>query len=187
MQHLQLIKCPRCCVGKQTRVNTCNNNEKSTKDHGLCNSKLASMISRVFIDEPQEYKLKGRKYPDHNTFIIDINTKTKLSSRYISLENLIGRKSKMTMQKKAMPAKFCIQNVYKSFSKWYTFCMQTFCIHFVYILYTKLRKVCRYVEYMLHANISYIFCIHQFWSIKSLHHKHYVYNVYARFIQNLSY
>ena len=29
------------------------------------------------IDEPQEYKLKGRKYSDHNTFIININTKTK--------------------------------------------------------------------------------------------------------------
>ena len=35
------------------------------------------MISKVIIDEPQEYKLKGRKCFDHNTFIIDINTKTK--------------------------------------------------------------------------------------------------------------
>ena len=35
------------------------------------------MISKVIIDEPQEYKLKGKKYSDHNTFIIDINTKTK--------------------------------------------------------------------------------------------------------------
>ena len=35
------------------------------------------MISRVIQDEPQEYKLKGKKYSDHNTFIIDINTKTK--------------------------------------------------------------------------------------------------------------
>ena len=58
-------------------VNTCNNNEKSIIDYGLCNSKLTSMISRVIQDEPQEYKLKGKKYSDHNTFIIDINTKTK--------------------------------------------------------------------------------------------------------------
>ena len=34
-------------------------------------------MSIVIKDEPQEYKLKGKKYSDHNTFIIDINTKTK--------------------------------------------------------------------------------------------------------------
>ena len=63
-----------CCVGKWTRVNTCNNNEKFIIDYGLRNSKLASMISKVIIDELQEYKLKERKCLDHNTFIIDINT-----------------------------------------------------------------------------------------------------------------
>ena len=47
-------------------------------DYGLYNSELASMISKVIIDEPQEYKLKGRKYSDNNTFVIDINTKNKL-------------------------------------------------------------------------------------------------------------
>ena len=52
MQHLQLINCVPCSVGKWTRVNTCNNNEKSII--GLCNSKIASMISKVIIDEPQE-------------------------------------------------------------------------------------------------------------------------------------
>ena len=31
----------------------------------------------MIIDEPQEYKLKGKKYSDHNAFITDINTKTK--------------------------------------------------------------------------------------------------------------
>ena len=60
-------------MGKWTRIN----NEKSIIDYGLCNSKLASMISKVIIDEPQEYKLKGRKCSDHNTFIIHINIKTK--------------------------------------------------------------------------------------------------------------
>ena len=35
------------------------------------------MISKLIIHEPQEYKLKGRKYSDHNTFTIDIDTKTK--------------------------------------------------------------------------------------------------------------
>ena len=29
------------------------------------------------MDKPQEYKLKGRQYSDHNTFIMDINTRTK--------------------------------------------------------------------------------------------------------------
>ena len=41
MQHLQLINYLTCFVGKWTSVNTCNNNEKSTIDYGLCNSKLA--------------------------------------------------------------------------------------------------------------------------------------------------
>ena len=77
MQHLQLVNSAPCCVGNWTRVNICNNNEKSIIDYGLSSSKLTSMISKVIIDEPQEYKLKGKKYSDHNTFIIDINTKTK--------------------------------------------------------------------------------------------------------------
>ena len=76
MQHLQSINYVPCCVGKWTRVNTCNSNEKSIADYGLCNSKLASVISKVVIDEPEEYKLKRRNHSDHNTFIIDINTKT---------------------------------------------------------------------------------------------------------------
>ena len=65
MQHLQLINCLTCCEGKWTKVNTCNKNEKFIIDYGLCNSKLASMISKVIIDEPQECQLKGRKYSDH--------------------------------------------------------------------------------------------------------------------------
>ena len=35
------------------------------------------MISKVIIDTPQDYKPKERKYSDHNSFIIDINAKTK--------------------------------------------------------------------------------------------------------------
>ena len=77
MKHLQLINSVPCCVGKWTRVNTYNNNEKSIIDYGICISKLTSMTSKVIIDEPQEYKLKGRKYSDHNNFIIDIDNKTK--------------------------------------------------------------------------------------------------------------
>ena len=77
MQHLQLINCVACFVGKWNRVNTCNNNKKPIIDYGLCSSKLTSIISKVIIDEPQEYKLNRRTYSDHNTFIIDINTKTK--------------------------------------------------------------------------------------------------------------
>ena len=75
MQQLQLINNLTCCVGKWIRVNTCNS--KSMINYGLCNSKLTSMISKVTIDEPQEFKLKERKYSDHDTFINDINTKTK--------------------------------------------------------------------------------------------------------------
>ena len=44
MQHLQLVNSAPCCVGKWTRVKTCNNNEKSIIDYGLCNSKLTSMM-----------------------------------------------------------------------------------------------------------------------------------------------
>ena len=66
MQYLQLTNCIPCCVGKWTWVSTCNSNEKSITDYGLCNSKLASMISKVIIDKQQGYKLTGRKYSDHN-------------------------------------------------------------------------------------------------------------------------
>ena len=66
MQHLQLTNCIPFCVGEWTWVSTCNNNEKSIIGYGLCNSKLASMISKVIIDEQQGYKLTGRKYSDHN-------------------------------------------------------------------------------------------------------------------------
>ena len=75
--------------------------------------------------------------------------------------------------KRTMLAKFCIQNVYKKLSKcskhfvyihfayiWKqmflelqdTFCIQTFCIHFVYILHTKCIQ--KFVE------MWYTFCIH---------------------------
>ena len=48
-----------------------------------------------------------------------------------------------------MPAKFCIQNIYKSLSK----CGIHFVYkHFVYILYA---KVCRNVGYILYTNILY--------------------------------
>ena len=75
--------------------------------------------------------------------------------------------------KRTMLAKFCIQSVYKKLSKcskhfvhihfayiWKqmfveiqdTFCIQTFCIHFVYILHTKCIQ--KFVE------MWYTFCIH---------------------------
>ena len=58
--------------------------------------------------------------------------------------------------RRTMPAKFCIQNVYKSLSK----CGINFVYkHFVYILYT---KVCRNVGYILYSNILYTFSIATF-------------------------
>ena len=97
MQHLQLINNIPCCIGKWTSVYTCSNNEKSIIDYNLCNSKLASVISKVIIDEPQEYKLKVRKYSDHNTFIIDINTKT----RHLEMASkLVGKINEKTDWKK---------------------------------------------------------------------------------------
>ena len=68
MQHLQLINSVPCCVGKWTRINTCNNNEKSIIDYGLCNSKLTSIISKVMNHKNTSSK---EKISDHNTFIID--------------------------------------------------------------------------------------------------------------------
>ena len=53
------------------------------------------MISKVIIDEPQEYKLQRRKCSDYNTFIIDINTKTKhLKIVGKSMKKMIGRDAK---------------------------------------------------------------------------------------------
>ena len=83
--------------------------------------------------------------------------------------------------KRTMLAKFCIQNVYKKLSKcskhfvyinfayiWKqmflelqdTFCIQTFCIHFVYILHTKCIQ--KFVE------MWYTFCIHFLYNF--IHH-----------------
>ena len=80
--------------------------------------------------------------------------------------------------KKTTPPKFCIQNVYKSLSKCgihfvykhfvqilYTkvcrnmniFCIQTFCIYFVYVLYTKCIQ--KFVE-MWDTSCIQTFCIH---------------------------
>ena len=98
---------------------------------------------------------------------------------------------------------WCIQNVYKM----YNIFQQTFvyilyttskklhqqnivykmytkvCWHVVYILYT---KVCQNMGYILYTNILYTFCMHQFWSTSNVDHKHYVYNLYTKFIQNVS-
>ena len=38
--------------------------------------------------------------------------------------------------------------------------------------------------YILYTKILYTFCIHQFWSMKSIHHKD-VYNLYTEFMQNV--
>ena len=69
--------------------------------------------------------------------------------------------------------------------------------HFVYILYTNLSKcgihfVYRHFVYILHTKciqkfveIWDTFCIYQCWSTESVHHKHYVYNLYTKFKQNL--
>ena len=85
---------------------------------------------------------------------------------------------------------WCIQNVYNM----YTTFQQTF----VYILYTKLEepwqlnsvykvyvKVCWNVGYIFYTYLLYTFCIHWFWSTKSVHHKNYVYNLYTKFMQNV--
>ena len=104
--------------------------------------------------------------------------------------------------KRTMPAKFCLQNVYKRFSKYGVHFVYK---HFVCILYTNLCRnvehfVYKYFVYILHkfciqkiqkrwdtfcyANILYVFCIHQSRSTKNVHHKHYLYNLYTKFIQN---
>ena len=69
-----------------------------------------------------------------------------------------------------------------------------FCWNMGYILYTNISytfgiqndtKICQNMEYILYTNILYTFCTHQFWSTKSVYHKHYVYNLYTKFIQNV--
>ena len=90
---------------------------------------------------------------------------------------------------------WCIQNVaVQNVYKIYTTFRQTF----VYLLYIKLKEICQLncvykmytnvcgnVAYILYTNILYTFCIHQFWATKSVPHKHYVYNLYTKFIQNV--
>ena len=69
----------------------------------------------------------------------------------------------------------------------YTFCMQNRknckCqLNFLYKIYT---KVCQNLGYILYTNILHTFCIYPFWCTKIVHHKHYVYNLYTKFIQNV--
>ena len=82
--------------------------------------------------------------------------------------------------------KKCIQNVYHISAN--------FCIYFVYKIKRTMTakfckqmytKVCWNVGFILYTNMLYIFCIHQFLSTKSIHNKHYVYNFYTKFIQNV--
>ena len=63
----------------------------------------------------------------------------------------------------------CMQKVVKM---WDTFGIQTFCIHFAHILYTKyIQKIVEMWDpFCICPNILYTFCIHQFWSTKSVHH-----------------
>ena len=93
---------------------------------------------------------------------------------------------------------FCILKLYKMYTtdvyKMYARFQQTFAdllytkskelcqLNFVYTMWT---KVCRNVGYILYTNILYTICIHQFWSTKSVHHKHYVYNLYTKFMQHV--
>ena len=93
---------------------------------------------------------------------------------------------------------FCILKLYKIYTtdvyKMYATFQQTFAdilytkskelcqLNFVYKMWT---KVCRNVGYILYTNILYTICIHQFWSTKSVHHKHYVYNLYTKFMQHV--
>ena len=89
----------------------------------------------------------------------------------------------------------CIQNVYhiKINSKSKELCQLNFvykmytqvCRSMRYIVYKVYTKLCRNMGYILYTNILYRFCIHQFWSTKSVHHKHYLYNLYTKFIQNV--
>ena len=100
-----------------------------------------------------------------------------------------------------MLAKFCIQ---KFVEMWETFCIQIFCIHFIYkslwkcgihfvykhFVYILFKKCIQKFDeiwdiFCIQTFYLYTFCIHQFWSTKSVHHKHFVYNLYTKFIQNV--
>ena len=81
-------------------------------------------------------------------------------------------------------------DVYKMYAKFqqtfadllYTKSKELCQLNFVYTMWT---KVCRNVGYILYTNILYTICIHQFWSTECVHHKHCVYNLYTKFMQNV--
>ena len=83
-----------------------------------------------------------------------------------------------TKSKELMPAKCCIQNVYNNLLKCgmgyilYTNILYTFyIIHFVY-LQNVYKNLSKYGIYFVYKHFAYI-SLHQFWSTKSVHHKHY--------------
>ena len=81
-------------------------------------------------------------------------------------------------------------DVYKMYAKFqqtfadllYTKSKELCQLNFVYTMWT---KVCRNVGYILYTNSLYTICIHQFWSTECVHHKHCVYNLYTKFMQNV--
>ena len=63
------------CIGKWTRVNTKNPNEKSVLDYVMCTNNMKHAIQKMIIDEEGEWKIEGKNQSDHNTIILDTEIK----------------------------------------------------------------------------------------------------------------
>ena len=57
------------CVGKITRVNSKNSNEKSAIDFVVASDHIEKTLTHMLIDEDGLYRIKGKKETDHNTII----------------------------------------------------------------------------------------------------------------------
>ena len=60
------------CSGKVTRKNTKNPSEQSAIDFVAVSPTIEKWIERMFIDEEETMKIKGKNPTDHNTMMIDI-------------------------------------------------------------------------------------------------------------------
>ena len=61
------------CVGKWTRINSKNKEEKSILDYVITTKEVYQQTENMIIDEQELLKLSGSKPSDHNTILLEIN------------------------------------------------------------------------------------------------------------------
>ena len=89
--------------GIWTRVNRHNTQEKSVIDYALASPNIIPDVKKIEIDEEGLRRPKGKNETDHNTILIEIDTKTRKSRKSITKWN-ISDETKWNMYNEALKA-----------------------------------------------------------------------------------